>query len=85
MNNTKVFSQSKSFIWFTKVFTIIRMFGEIYHLKNIKKTIRIMLNPRPYKIRRDESRLLLAKSLDIQNELEIQSQIQSKENNISNT
>ena len=35
--------------------------------------------------RRDESRLLLAKSLDIQNELEIQSQIQSKENNISNT
>ncbi len=35
--------------------------------------------------RRDESRLLLAKSLDIQNELEIQSQIQSEENNISNT
>ena len=58
------------------------MFEEIFHLKKNKENYSNNVKAKSLQNRRDESRLLLAKSLDIQNELEIQSQIQSKENNI---
>ena len=81
-NDIKVFSQSKNLNWFTKVFPKnIKVWRNISSQK-YKGNYSNNFKAKTLQNRRDESKLLLAKSLDIQNELEIQSEIQSEENNI---
>ena len=81
-NDLKNFSQSKNINWVNKVYP-----KNIHPSRNTpfqKYNNKFKSNSKDQILHtyRDQSQLLLANSLDIKNELEIQSEIQSEENNI---
>ena len=80
-NDAEVVPQSKSINWINKVSTK-RIPASIDTFQKYKDNYKNDSKDHILQTYRDYSSLLLANSLDIKNELEIQSDIQSEENNI---
>ena len=81
-NDAKYFPQTKNVNWVNKVFP---KHIDVFLNKSFQKykdNYKSNSKDKILQIYRDESRSLLANSSDIRNELEIQSEIQSEENNI---
>ncbi len=82
LNDAKSFSQSKSIKWVYKVPAKHIPASSKTSFHKFKGNYKSNSKDHILQIHRDDSSFLLANSLDIKNELEIQSEIQSEENNI---
>ena len=78
INDAKISSQSKNINWVNKGFPKHLYVSSNSSFQNYRSNSKDQI----LEIYRDESQLLVANSLDNKNELEIQSEIQSEENNI---
>jgi len=81
-NGEKIFYHLKSINWVNKVFTKNLDFALNTASQKYKDNYKSNSEGQTFQTYRDESLLLLANSPDTKNELEIQSEIQSEENNI---
>ncbi len=81
-NDEKNFSQSKSINWVNKFYPNLTPAYSNTLFQKYNNKFKSNSKEQLLKTYRNEFRLLLAKSPDIKNELEIQSEIQSEENNI---
>ena len=81
-NDLKNFSQSKNINWVNKVYPKNIPPSRNTSFQKYNNKSKSNSKDQILHTYRDQSQLLLANSLDIKNELEIQSEIQSEENNI---
>ncbi len=81
-NDTKISSQSPNVNWVNQVFTKNINFSSNRSFQKYKNNFKRNSKVQAIQIYRNESTLLLANASDTKNELEIQSEIQSEENNV---